>query len=102
MLNDLDIASIAAADIPAVLTQLAAWQCQLAARLMSTPAPAPEAVPDEPDRWLTISEACELLRCSKKHVYRHQASWPFARKLSARQWRFSEQGLQKWLSRKKG
>jgi len=98
---DLDISAIPADQLLATLAQLSAWQAQIAARLMAAPAMKPASDGDGGDRWLTTSEACELLRCSKKHVYRHQASWPFARKLSARQWRFSEQGLRRWLARQK-
>jgi predicted DNA-binding transcriptional regulator AlpA len=99
MLLDLDISAIPTDQLLPTLTRLAALQSQVAARLMATPAPEPAA--DEPDRWLTTAQVAERLQCSLKHIYRHQKSWPFAKKLSAKQWRFSERGLEKWLSRKK-
>ena len=92
---DLDIAAIAVADIPAALTQLAAYQAQLAARLM---VPA-EPVDDGDDLLLTTEEAAKLLRRSTKWISRHRRSLPFARKLSERSWVYSELGLRKWLSR---
>jgi hypothetical protein len=94
---DLDIAAIAVADIPAALTQLAAYQAQLAARLM---VPA-EPVDDGDDLLLTTEEAAKLLRRSTKWISRHRRSLPFARKLSERSWVYSELGLRKWLSRQK-
>ena len=96
---ELDIAAIPAADIPATLARLAAWQSQLAARLME--APAPEAAPGEPDKMLTTEETASQLRRSVKWVYRHRKSLPFARKLSERSWVYSEQGLRKWLARQR-
>jgi hypothetical protein len=99
MLLELDIAAIPAADIPAALAQLAAWQSQLAARLMT--APAPEAAADEPDRMLTPREAAELLRRSTKWISRHRRSLPFGRRLGPRSWVYSELGLRKWLARQR-
>jgi hypothetical protein len=98
MTLDLDIAAIAVADIPAALTQLAAYQAQLAARLM-VPAPKPEA--DEPDKMLTTLEASKLLRRSTKWISRHRKNLPFARKLGERSWVYSEQVLRRWLARQK-
>ncbi len=89
------------AEIPAALSTLAAWQSQLAARLMAAPAPAAEAATDGPDRMLTTVEAAATLRRSVKWIYRHQKTLPFARHLSARSWVFSEQGLRKWLARQR-
>jgi predicted DNA-binding transcriptional regulator AlpA len=100
MLPELDVAAIPADQLLATLAQLAAWQSQLAARLM-TPAPAPEAVADGSDRLLTTVEAAAILRRSVKWIYRHQKTLPFARRLSARSWVFSERGLQKWLARQR-
>jgi hypothetical protein len=97
MTLDLNIDAISIGEIPAVLAQLAAYQAQLAARLM-VPAPEPEA--DE-DKLLTTLEAAKLLRRSTKWISRHRRSLPFARKLSERSWVYSEQGLRRWLARKK-
>jgi Helix-turn-helix domain len=71
----------------------------LAARLLDAPEPAePEAA--EPDKLLTTEEAAALLRRSTKWISRHRRSLPFARKLSARSWVYSEQGLRRWLARR--
>lgn len=100
---DFDPASVAQSDIPAMLSQLAAWQSQLAARLMALP-PAPEngQVPNsDTDRILTTVEAAALLRRSPKWLYRRNGSLPFARRMSERSWVYSEQGLRKWLARQR-
>jgi predicted DNA-binding transcriptional regulator AlpA len=99
MLPELDVSTIPAADIPAALATLAAWQSALATRLMSKA--APEAAPNELDRMLTTAEAAELLRRSVKWLYRRNGTLPFARKLSDRSWVYSEAGLRRWLARRK-
>jgi hypothetical protein len=71
----------------------------LTARLLE-PEPA-EPVSDEPDVMLTTLEASKLLRRSTKWISRHRRSLPFAKKLVARSWVYSEQGLRRWLARKK-
>jgi hypothetical protein len=100
MLPELDVAAIPADQLLATLAKLAAWQSQVAARLM-TPAPAPEAAADGSDRLLTTAEAAALLRRSVKWLYRRNGNLPFARKLSDRSWVYSERGLHRWLSRQK-
>ena len=49
------------------------------------------------DRLLTIEEAAERLKTSKDWLYRAWRKLPFAVKLSRKQLRFSERGLQKFL-----
>jgi hypothetical protein len=93
MLPDLDPASIPREQIPAFIAALAA-------RLLE-PAPSPEPAPNEPDKMLTTVEAAAILRRSVKWLYRHQKTLPFARRLSARSWVYSEQGLRRWLGRQK-
>ena len=100
MTLDLDIAAIPAAEIPAMLAQLAAYQAQLAARLMATPGPEPAV--DEPDKLLTAAEASQVLRRSRKWLSRNRTRLPFARRMGPRSWTYSEQGLRRWLARQKG
>jgi excisionase family DNA binding protein len=92
------------AEIPAALAALAAWQSQLAARLLRAPASAPAAIATadgDNDKLLTVEETAERLRRSTKWIYRRVKTLPFARHLG-RSWVFSEQGLEKWLARQKG
>jgi predicted DNA-binding transcriptional regulator AlpA len=95
-----DIETVAAADIPALLIQLAGLQTALAARLLAMPAPAATPTPAA-DRMLTVKEVAERLRCSVKSVYRRVDTFPFARRNGGRAWIFSEQGLTKWLARQR-
>ena len=90
---ELDISTIPREKIPALIAALAA-------RLLE-PAPEPEAVDDHDDRLLTAVEASAVLRRSTKWISRHRRNLPFARKLSERSWVYSEQGLRRWLARKK-
>jgi excisionase family DNA binding protein len=104
MLSDFDPAVVPAEQIPAALSQLAAWQSALAARLMTAPTPAPAASTiSDTDRMLTVKEVAERLRCSAKTVYRRveKNEFPFARHNGTRGWIFSEQGLTKWLARQR-
>jgi excisionase family DNA binding protein len=90
--NDLDIASIPRSRIASLIIQLAA-------RLAEPEEPTATAMPtdDGDDRWLTVEELAERLRCSVKSIYRRVKTFPFARR-SGRSWIFSEQGLTKWLA----
>jgi len=62
-----------------------------------TPAATPT---EEPDRLLTVQEAAVRLNVSEDWLYRRSRKLPFARHLSRKQLRFSEQGLQKWVNRR--
>jgi Helix-turn-helix domain len=90
--------SIEAAQIPAVLTGLAALQAALAARLMvASPVPEPQNTRADDDDLLDTEQAAAYLHCSSKWLYRH------ARQLSAkrrgREFLWSRRALDRWLSR---
>ena len=53
------------------------------------------------DRLLDAEEACKILSASPDWLYRHANRLPFTRKLGPRMLRFSEQGIQKWLTSRK-
>jgi hypothetical protein len=95
---DLDPASLPVEQIPATLCQLAALHSALAARLVAAPAPAPEA---DDGVWLDAKQVAQELNCSPKFVYRHAPTWPFAKKLGTRSYRFSQAGLRRWRTRQK-
>lgn len=50
---------------------------------------------------LTVDEAAALLRLSRRWLYRHAKTLPFARKLSRKVLRFSRSGLARWLATKR-
>ena len=50
------------------------------------------------DRMLTVDEVAARMGLSRDYVYHRAKHWPFRRKLSARALRFSELGLEAWLT----
>jgi predicted DNA-binding transcriptional regulator AlpA len=53
------------------------------------------------DRLLTIGEAAARLQTSEDYLYRNWKNYPFARKLSRKQLRFSSRGIDDFLKGKK-
>ena len=47
---------------------------------------------------MTVDEAAAMLRVSKRWLYRHAPTLPFARKLSPKVLRFSRAGIIRWLA----
>jgi hypothetical protein len=89
-------------EIPAALAALAAWQAQLAARLLAAPASplVPQTAAGSDDELLTLPEAAKFLRCSTKTLYRRAKHMSCCRR-NGRAPLFSKTGLQKWLTRQK-
>ena len=99
-------AEIPAAEIPAVLSELAAAQSALAAAqgalvtriaVFSGEQDGNGFRSDE-DRWLTSDEAASLLRVDRKWLYRRARTLPFCRRLSRKKLLFSEAGLHRWMA----
>jgi len=101
MLPEFEPSTLPAADIPAAMTMLAAWQAQLAARLMDTMQKPQDQPSSESDVMLKVEEVAARLRKSTKWVYHRAKTLPFARRLGSRSWVFSSQGLERWLARQK-
>ena len=53
------------------------------------------------DRLLTVEEAAQMLSMSTDWLYRNAKKLPFARKLGKKALRFSQQGMLKWLEKRK-
>ncbi len=89
--------------IPVLLVQLAAVQSVLAARMMERENLNVSATQNagEPDRLLTAGEAALILNVKPRWLYRHWKHLPFARRLSRKTLRFSENGLRKWQGKKR-
>jgi excisionase family DNA binding protein len=99
-LLNIDLNELPAADIPAVLTQLAAAQSVLAARLLI------ERHVVQPDatvagKLLTVEEAAGRTGMSKRWLYTHAQNLPFAVRVG-RSLRFSEAGLDRWVRSRSG
>ena len=97
---------IPCAEIPAVLSRLAAAQTALAAAqgALATRIATFSSDLDRNDsqsgmdRWLTSDEAASLLRVDRKWLYRRARSLPFCRRLSRKKLLFSEVGLRRWMA----
>lgn len=85
---------VAEADLPAVLLQLAAWQARGAARLIGRR-------PRLPDRLLDAEETAARLRTTVDWLSR-QKTLPFRVVIGPAQVRYSEQGLDDWISGRRG
>ena len=83
-----------------ILVRFAGLQALLLRRALAAPAGGPPAAP-EADRWLTPEEAAGLLGVRSAWLVRHHKRYPFSRRVSRKQIRFSEQGLRKWLAAKR-
>ena len=59
------------------------------------------ATQPESDEMLTPVEAAEVLRKSPRWIYRHAATLPFVKRVSARSLLCSRSGLERWLERRK-
>ena len=55
----------------------------------------------ESDKLLEVEEVAEILGTSEDFLYHHWKKLPFAFKLSPKQLRFSQQGLQQWIEEKR-
>lgn len=60
--------------------------------------PVPLPVPDN-ERWISVDEVAKALDVSKRYVYAHKESFPFAKQLPGGTLRFSERGLRRWMDR---
>jgi predicted DNA-binding transcriptional regulator AlpA len=55
---------------------------------------------EEPDRLLRAGQVAERLAISIRTAYANANGWPFTRRLPGGSVRFSEKGLERWLSRR--
>jgi hypothetical protein len=86
--------AVAEDELSALIVQLAALQARAAARLLGR-APRP------PDRLLDADEVAARLKTTPDWLSR-QKHLPFRVELSGGQIRYSEQGLEEWITGKRG
>jgi len=83
--------------IATALTQLAALQSALAARLiLARTAGEPQQTAQPEEELLTAEQAAALLSVSVDWMYRHAPDLPFTKRLSRKALRFSKSGLMRW------
>lgn len=89
-------------DAATVLVELASLQAAVATRLRTLPAAGPDIALTLPnDRLLTAEEVAERFNRSVAWVYRQAKNWNFTRRVTRRTLRFSETGLQRFLSQRR-
>lgn len=64
---------------------------------LSTSHPTPQSA--NPEHWLTADDVASRLGVSRRYVYARRATFPFTRQLPGVGIRFSERGLDAWMSR---
>jgi len=89
-----DLAAVPVADVPALLTHLAALQSALAARLVTVPT-APVA---PPDTLLDVKAAAALLAVTPDWLRRRHATLPFVVKLTSGAVRYSKDGIAAFIA----
>jgi hypothetical protein len=90
--------------VPPLLGELETLKARLWVRLQAPRTSAPTPTNGKgPDRWLDAEAVAERLGFVDDHgapdrrrVYRRASGWKFARKVGG-VWRFSEQGLVRWM-----
>jgi predicted DNA-binding transcriptional regulator AlpA len=88
-------------EIPLLLSNLAALQNVLTARLLEVSGRFNPTRTSQEDRLLDAKQAAELLRKSADWLYRHKSKLPFTVRVG-RNIRFSHDGLQKYLRQRQG
>lgn len=85
-----------------LLHKINVLESMLLTRLLETPTTA-NGVRDLPekDHLLNPEETATRLGVTVKWLYRHAKQLPFTKRLSRKALRFSEQGLQRWLTAKR-
>ncbi len=96
-----DVDAIAPEELPSLLAQVAALLGTLSAQLLTTQRYGRRESQSVEDNLLTVTEAAERLNTSPDWLYRHASSLPFTVRLAPKQLRFSSQGIEKYLQRRK-
>jgi predicted DNA-binding transcriptional regulator AlpA len=87
-------------EVPALMTQLAALQTVLAARLIDEQAEWDKSQGNG-DRLMEVGEAAQKIGVSEDWLYRRSDKLPFAVHMG-RKVRFSEQGIEKYIRQRMG
>jgi hypothetical protein len=91
--------------LAALASRCASAQSAIAAAQLANVAngaDAYDASPTDDDRMLLPTEAAVLLRRKVRWVYRNAAKLPFIKRVGPRSLLCSEEGIRRWLARRKG
>jgi len=53
------------------------------------------------DNLLTAEQAAQIIGVKRRWIYRHSAKLPFTRRISRKNFRFSEASLRRWIAARK-
>jgi predicted DNA-binding transcriptional regulator AlpA len=91
------VADVAPEKVPPLLGELELLRAMLWARNQPLPAPQPPATNGSgPDTLLKVDEAAARLGVSRRWMYAHADTLPFAKRLTGGTLRFSSRGLERW------
>jgi predicted DNA-binding transcriptional regulator AlpA len=94
---DIDTDAVTAADIPALLVQIAAAQSALAARLLSNATQLPAPAASEAERLLNVDQAAAKLCVTPDWLYRRAKKLGLAVKLGDGTLRFSANAIDRYI-----
>jgi hypothetical protein len=97
------LAQTTPADYPAVLGELERLKAKVWGSMMNgqgTKASSEHIAQVDQGRWLTVTEAAELFRVSRKWLYRHKRKLPHSQP-SRRVVLFPEVSMRKWFAARK-
>jgi predicted DNA-binding transcriptional regulator AlpA len=97
-----NVNSIEPDELPSLLAQVAALLGTLSAQLLTIQRGIRREPRSDEDSLLTVTEAAQRLNTSPDWLYRHASKLPFTVRLTAKQLRFSSQGIEKYLQRRRG
>jgi predicted DNA-binding transcriptional regulator AlpA len=97
-----DVDTIDPDELPSLLAQVAALLGTLSTQLLTTQRDVRRGMQSDEDSLLTVTEAAQRLNTSPDWLYRHASKLPFTVRLTPKQLRFSSQGIERYLQRRKG
>ncbi len=53
---------------------------------------------DPLDEWLTVEQAADILKVSRKWIYKEAHDLPWLKRVNERLWRVSRKELQRWMT----
>jgi len=102
IVNAPDLAQLPFETLTALRVKCAATLAAIeSAQLVAVNRPDRKIIDIADDQMLTVAEACGLLRCQPRFIWRNKKKLPFVRVLGPRSLRCSRQGIESWLSARK-
>jgi hypothetical protein len=97
--NPTSVAELSQSAVPGILTQIAALNSALAARMLQ--AADARDVAQAPDVMLTLEQAGERIHETPEWIRRQAKKLPWVKRISRKKFLVSEQALTRWLASRK-